>query len=119
MRGDDHRTGIGVGGCEAHKDPAVLVVRRLAMIHRSLPIIVLSLALTASAADTNVVDKPYRYLYVSGPKLAKAPTIDGTVNADEWAGAGMAPRLYHIEEDRLMDLESKFYIGYTDEAVYL
>ncbi|MBI4027427.1 MAG: hypothetical protein HY360_20750 [Verrucomicrobia bacterium] len=73
----------------------------------------------AKAADTNQVDQPFRYLTVSGPKLKAAPTIDGTVNAEEWAGAGMAPRLYHIEEDRLMDLESKFYFGYTDEAFYL
>ena len=90
------------------------------MITRSLLCIFICCSTATSfASDTNEVDKPYRYLYVSGPKLAKAPTIDGTVNADEWAGAGMAPRLYHLEEDRLMDLESKFYFGYTDEAFYL
>src|SRR5436190_2145953 len=90
------------------------------MINRALfCLLICSVSILTFAADTNVVDKPYRYLYVSGPKLAKAPTMDGTVNADEWAGAGMAPRLYHIEEDRLLDLESKFYFGYTDEAFYL
>ena len=80
----------------------------------------LALGSILRAADTPKVDRPYRYLYVSGPKLAKAPTIDGTVNPDEWAGAGMAPRLVIFErEERLMDSQAKFYFGYTDDALWV
>jgi hypothetical protein len=57
---------------------------------------------------------------VSVPKLAKAPTLDGTVDPAEWAGAGMAPRLNGFErEDRLMDETQRFYWGYTDDALWL
>ncbi len=92
---------------------------RLKAVLRTIGILALTCPSVLRAADTQETDKPYRYLYVSGPKLKAAPTMDGVVNGNEWAGAGMAPRLYHTEDDRLLDLESKFYFGYTDEAFYI
>jgi hypothetical protein len=65
-------------------------------------------------------DKTFRDLFVSVPLLKQAPTLDGTVNADEWAGAGMAPRLVIFErEERLTDSQGKFYFGYTDDALWV
>lgn len=67
--------------------------------------------------------KTFRNVTVTAPKLSKAPTIDGIVNAEEWMGAAMAPRLILIRDvegnDRLTDEEKKIYWGYTDEGLYL
>ncbi len=61
-------------------------------------------------------EKTFRNLSVSVPRLAQAPTLDGTVDPTEWAGAGMAPRMVGFEgEDRLLDEKQKFYFAYTDD----
>src|SRR5436190_23950221 len=65
-------------------------------------------------------EKTYRNLSVSVPRLAKAPTLDGTVDPAEWAGAAMMPRMVTFEsDDHLTDEVGKFYIGYTDDALWL
>ena len=65
-------------------------------------------------------DKTFRDLFVSVPVLKQAPTLDGTINAEEWAGAGMAPRLVIFErEERLTDFQGKYYYGYTDDALWV
>jgi len=63
-------------------------------------------------------EKTFRNLSVSVPLLKQAPTLDGTVDPAEWAGAGMMPRMVGFErEDRLMDEHEKFYFAYTDDAL--
>src|ERR1043166_2387248 len=75
---------------------------------------------STSFADEKLHERPFRSLSVSVPKLAQAPTLDGTVDAAEWAGAGMMPRMLTFEsDDHLSDEAGKFYIGYTDDALWL
>lgn len=74
---------------------------------------------TLSAAEPPH-DKTFRNLSVSVPKLSQAPTLDGTVDPAEWAGAGMAPRMVMFErDDRLTDGVARFYFGYTDDSLWL
>lgn len=74
----------------------------------------------SSAGSTNEYEKSFRNLSVSVPPLKQAPTLDGTINPDEWAGAGMAPRLVMFErEERLTDFQGKYYYGYTDDALWV
>ncbi len=81
---------------------------------------VLLSVVVATAADQLPHEKTFRNLSVSVPKLAQAPTLDGTIHPDEWAGAGLAPRLVVFErEERLTDEKGKFYFGYTDDALWV
>jgi len=74
----------------------------------------------AGAATPLPHEQPFRNLAVSVPPLAAAPTLDGTVDPAEWVSAGMMPRLIEYDrEDRLMDDTTKFYIGYTKDALWL
>jgi hypothetical protein len=74
------------------------------------------------AAEPLRHEQPFRNLSVSVPKLAQPPTLDGTVDPSEWAGAGMAPRLVMFDregDDRLTDERAHFYFGYTDDALWM
>src|SRR4051812_12725988 len=81
-----------------------------------------SISRAAEAEKILRLGLPYRDLIVSVPKMKSAPVIDGKVDAGEWEGAGMSPRLITARDDgddRLTQLESRFYFGYTDDSVYL
>ena len=80
-------------------------------------------AVIARSDEKPRYEDTFRNLSVSVPKLAKAPTIDGTVDAAEWRDAAMAPRFVMLDDgeghDRLTGEEKKIYWGYTDGALYL
>ena len=74
----------------------------------------------AHAAEQLPHEATFRNLSVSVPPLAQAPKLDGTVDPAEWAGAGMMPRLvFYDGEDRVTDEAGKFYLGYTEDALWL
>lgn len=86
------------------------------LIHRAA-LLVVCLAAAASASD---IEKTFRNVLVSVPKLPAAPTVDGTVDPEEWRHAGVGPRLLLFEgDDRLTDETQRFYFGYTDDAFYM
>jgi len=45
--------------------------------------------------------------------------IDGKVEASEWAGAAMTPRMLSSTEDHLSEMRQKFYWAVTDDGLYL
>ncbi len=79
--------------------------------------IMVGLVMQVHGADP---DKTFRNLSVSVPKMATAPVIDGIIGMDEWQGASMTPRMVQYDrDDRLTDGVSRFYFGYTDDALYV
>jgi len=90
-------------------------------IHVKVSAAAMMLVANLAGADQSLPHElTFRNLSVSVPKLAQAPTLDGTVDPAEWAGAGMMPRMVTFEsDDHLTDEVGKFYIGYTDDALWL
>ena len=95
-----------------------MMMKRLALIA-----VLLAAAVSARADEKPDPRATFRNLTVSVPKLKKAPVIDGTVGAEEWKDAAMAPRFVLMDEgdgnDRLTMEEKKVYWGYTDDSLYL
>ncbi len=54
---------------------------------------------------------------VNSKKLAKPPTIDGTINAEEWAEAAVFSGLKDQQSGETAEF-GEFWIGYDSEAIY-
>ncbi|MGC9316889.1 MAG: hypothetical protein ACP5KN_02490 [Armatimonadota bacterium] len=55
---------------------------------------------------------------VTCPRLATAPTIDGTLNEGEWARAAMAGP-FILEADGVPSLRTEAWLGYDETALYV
>lgn len=71
-------------------------------------------SLTAAAAEQDL-ELPQ----LTVPRLATAPTIDGTVAPGEWDRAGAATGFFHYLERQLADQQPVVLMGYDDDNLYL
>jgi len=55
---------------------------------------------------------------IPGKHLAKAPTIDGTVNDDEWAGAAKAEGMVDRDTGAVCPESATFWVGYDEKYIY-
>src|SRR6476619_3066106 len=51
-------------------------------------------------------------------KMTTPPTIDGTINADEWKGCQMMEGLYDASDQSPCPEKLNFWIGYDDKYIY-
>lgn len=84
-------------------------VRRLAAVLAGL----VSLALPAAAAEA------YHVPQARVPLLSTAPTIDGEVRAEEWAGALRMERFCGVREPLLTGGEASFWVGCDGTKLYI
>src|SRR5262245_36472217 len=74
-----------------------------------------------NAADN--YDLSWRYSTIAIPKVEKAPTVDGTIDAAEWANASLFPPLVSMEPIRTPGLPPKertwVWMAYTDDSLYV
>lgn len=73
----------------------------------------------ASQGEASETMPGERLPQIGAAKLDAAPTIDGRVDAREWAGAMQAPPLLERAEGTLDTEPTKVYLGYTEEALYV
>ncbi|MCF7838631.1 MAG: hypothetical protein K9N49_08370 [Candidatus Marinimicrobia bacterium] len=81
----------------------------------------LALGLLAGGADGARAAGPAwdRYPVLGAPLMVTAPTIDGTLAADEWLPALRVPALLADITGNAAADQTEVYLGYTDEALYL
>lgn len=76
-----------------------------------------------SAQGEEKYDRSWRWGTMPVPRLAQAPTIDGTIDSQEWGGASLLPPLVRMDPmpgNGLPPRERTWvYLGYTDDALYV
>lgn len=60
----------------------------------------------------------YRIPVITIPFLNETPLIDGKVEKREWYGASLLSPFISMTKGTISELSSKFYIFYTEEAIY-
>ncbi|HXH59814.1 MAG TPA: DUF5916 domain-containing protein [Fimbriimonadaceae bacterium] len=88
------------------------------LVFRPFVLLLLALGFTvATAQDFPLSNKPDT---VQGRLMVKPPTIDGTINPDEWAGAATSSRsLVVISSDQPSGDKGQYWVGYDDKYVYI
>jgi hypothetical protein len=81
---------------------------------RFWPAAILFLCLLRSAEAS-----PFRHPRITSSRLDQAPTVDGVVDKAEWLTAARGMPLIERNSAVLTDASTSYWVGHTDEALYL
>jgi len=90
---------------------------------RKLSTVALAAFLSAAILHADTYDLSWRYSTIAIPRLDKPPTIDGTIDAAEWANASLFPPLVSMDPIRRPGLPPQertwVWMAYTDDSLYV
>ncbi len=79
-------------------------------------------ALCLLAVETRAWEAPLpagKGTRIAAPRMATPPVIDGTIDADEWAGAAAISGVGGCMDNRLVSRPTLFWIGWDAEHIYI
>src|ERR1051325_11207486 len=83
------------------------------------PLALISISLLNVSVQAGDVKEVERFNLASVPRLAAAPTVDGTVGKAEWYAATLMPRLINATDGSVDAQRSRAYVAYDDTNLYV